>query len=98
MCRQLTRNEPRSPRVRVHESDDKLVAQAMAGSRSAFEELIARTSRLVFVRLLLELGDPHEAEDLTQETFLLAYRSLERLKEPGQFRAWLCTIADNARI
>jgi RNA polymerase sigma-70 factor (ECF subfamily) len=84
--------------VSVHETDDNLIAQAQAGSRSAFEELVRRTSRLVYVRLFLELGDPHGAEDLTQETFLLAYRSLGRLKDPGQFRSWLCAIADNARI
>jgi RNA polymerase sigma-70 factor (ECF subfamily) len=84
--------------VRVHELDDKLVAQAQAGSRLAFEELVRRTSRLVYVRLYLDVGDQHEAEDLVQETYLLAYRSLDRLKEPGQFRSWLCTIADNARI
>jgi RNA polymerase sigma-70 factor, ECF subfamily len=98
MRRQPTRTNLAIPRVRVHESDDKLVAQAQTGSRSAFEELIRRTSRLVYVRLYLDLGDPHEAEDLTQETFLLAYRSLDQLKEPGQFRGWLCTIADRARI
>jgi RNA polymerase sigma-70 factor (ECF subfamily) len=84
--------------VSVHESDENLIDQAQGGSRSAFEELVRRTSRLVYVRLFLELGDPHEAEDLTQETYLLAYRSLSRLKEPRQFRSWLCTIADNARI
>ncbi len=89
-----TRQSP----VRVHESDEKLVATAQAGSPEAFEELVRRTSRLVYVRLYLDLGDPHEAEDLTQETFLLAYRSLDRLNEPGQFRSWLCAIADNARI
>ena len=98
MNRQPTRYDFAIPRVRVQESDDKLVAEAQIGSRSAYEELVRRTSRLVYVRLYLDVGDPHEAEDLTQETFLLAYRSLDRLKDPGQFRAWLCTIADNARI
>ena len=98
MRRQPTRTNLAIPRVRVHESDDKLVATAQTGSPEAFDELVRRTSRLVYVRLYLDLGDPHEAEDLTQETFLLAYRSLDQLKEPGQFRGWLCTIADRARI
>jgi RNA polymerase sigma-70 factor, ECF subfamily len=88
----------RHPTVRVLKTDDSLIAAAQAGSPEAFEELVLRTSRLVYVRLYLDLGDPHEAEDLTQETFLLAYRSLDKLKDRGQFRSWLCAIADNARI
>jgi RNA polymerase sigma-70 factor, ECF subfamily len=84
--------------VSVHQSDEYLIAQAQAGSRSAFEELVRRTSRLVYVRLFLDVGDPHEAEDLTQEAFLRAFRSLAQLKDPGQFRTWLCAIADNVRL
>jgi RNA polymerase sigma-70 factor, ECF subfamily len=78
--------------------DETLIAQAQAGSRSAFEELVRRTSRLVYVRLFLDVGDPHEAEDLTQESYLRAFRSLAQLKDPGQFRTWLCAIADNVRL
>jgi RNA polymerase sigma-70 factor (ECF subfamily) len=95
---QLAEDGPRKPRVRVQDSDVDLVAAAQAGDRAAFEELVRRTSRLVYARLLLETGNPHEAEDLTQETFLQAYRALGRLKNPAQFRGWLRTIADNARI
>jgi RNA polymerase sigma-70 factor (ECF subfamily) len=46
----------------------------------------------------METGNAHEAEDLTQETFLQAFRALSNLQHPAQFRSWICAIADNARI
>src|SRR5207302_2596581 len=75
-----------------------LVRCAKEGDRAAFEELVRRTSRLVFARLYLETGDTHAAEDLLQETLLTAFRSLGGLLEPRTFRTWLLTIAQNVAI
>jgi RNA polymerase sigma-70 factor, ECF subfamily len=75
-----------------------LVRNARAGDRTAFEEMVRRTSRLVFARLYLETGDTHLAEDLLQETLLRAYRSLRELADPSGFRAWLLRIAQNTAI
>jgi RNA polymerase sigma-70 factor (ECF subfamily) len=80
------------------ESERRLIENAQAGNRAAFEELVRRTSRLVFARLYLETGDRHWAEDLLQETWLLAYRSLARLNDPNKLRGWLLTIAQNVLI
>lgn len=77
------------------DDDATLVRRAQAGETPAFEELVRRTGRLVFARLALETGDRHRADDLSQETFLLAYRSIGRLKNPAGFRGWLLTIAHN---
>jgi RNA polymerase sigma-70 factor (ECF subfamily) len=77
------------------DSEESLVRQARSGDRAAFEELVRRTSRLVFARLYLETGDSHRAEDLLQETLLIAFRSLGKLTEPKAFRTWLLTIAQN---
>lgn len=79
----------------MSDSEEALVRNARNGDRSAFEELIRRTSRLVFARLYLETGDVHRAEDLLQETLLTAFRSLSKLSEPRAFRSWLLTIAQN---
>jgi RNA polymerase sigma-70 factor, ECF subfamily len=79
----------------IIETDERLVLQAQRGDRSAFEELVRRTSRLVFARLYLETGDAHQAEDLLQETLLRAYHALGRLNHPGTLRSWLLTIAQN---
>jgi RNA polymerase sigma-70 factor (ECF subfamily) len=79
----------------MSESDQGLVRKAQAGNRIAFEEIVRRTSRLVFARLYLETGDRHWAEDLLQETWLHAYRSLGRLNDPASLRPWLLAIAHN---
>jgi RNA polymerase sigma-70 factor (ECF subfamily) len=78
--------------------EEALVRSARSGDRAAFEELVRRTSRLVFARLYLETGDPHRAEDLLQETLLLAFRSLGQLADPRGFRAWLLAIAQNVAL
>src|SRR5947208_14711349 len=82
----------------MSETDEALVARARQGDRGAFEEIVRRTSRLVFARLYLETGDPHRAEDLLQETLLAAFRKLPSLTEPRNFRAWLMTIAQHTAI
>ena len=76
-------------------SEATLVKLAQTGNQAAFEELVRRTSRLVFARLFLETGDRHWAEDLLQETWILAHRSLGQLNDPGSLRSWLLTIAQN---
>jgi RNA polymerase sigma-70 factor (ECF subfamily) len=82
----------------MSQADKDLVRQAQGGDRTAFEELVRRTSRLVFARLYLDTGDAHVAEDLLQETLLLAYRSLRQLTDPAGFRSWLLTIAQNVLV
>jgi RNA polymerase sigma-70 factor (ECF subfamily) len=91
-------NRVYSPGGRMSEGDSVLVRRARDGDRAAFEELVRRTSRLVFARLYLDTGSVHRSEDLLQETMLLAYRSLRRLQDPDGFRPWLLTIAHNALI
>jgi RNA polymerase sigma-70 factor (ECF subfamily) len=74
------------------------VQQARFGDNAAFEELVRRTSRLVYARLFLETGDTHLAEDLLQETLMIAFRTIHQLSHPDRFRAWLLRIAQNVAI
>ncbi len=80
------------------DSEIALVRKARDGDRPAFEELVRRTSRLVFARLYLETGDRQRSEDLLQETLLLAFRRLHALAEAQNFRSWLLTIAQNLAL
>jgi RNA polymerase sigma-70 factor (ECF subfamily) len=82
----------------MSDTETALVRRAQDGDRAAFEELVRRSSRLVFARLYLETGCVHRTEDLLQETMLSAYRSLGRLADPAGFRPWLLTIAHNTLI
>jgi RNA polymerase sigma-70 factor (ECF subfamily) len=82
----------------MSETDTALARRARDGDRAAFEELVRRTSRLVFARLYLDTGDAHRAEDLLQETFLRAFRSVHRLADPAGFRPWLLAVAHTALV
>ncbi len=78
--------------------EEGLARQARDGSREAFEELVRRTSRMVYAKLYLDTGDAHVAEDLVQETYLRAFRSIRHLTEPRGFRAWLMTVRQTTLI
>ncbi len=80
------------------ESEESLVQSAQRGDRAAFEELVRRTSRMVYARLYLETGNAHRAEDLLQETLLVAFRSLNQIAEPKKFRGWLLKISQRVAI
>lgn len=77
----------------MNEADEVLVDRSRLGDQAAFEELIRRTGRLVYARVFLETGNASSAEDLSQETFLLAWRSIKQLQDATRFRAWLMSVA-----
>ena len=70
-----------------------LVQKAKAGDASAFGKLFERHSRRVYNLLLRLCDNPSLAEDLTQETFLTAYRRLSDWRGLGALSTWLCGIA-----
>lgn len=72
----------------------QLAAAARAGDRSAFAELYERHARMVHGVLLARVP-PADADDLVQEVFLAALRSLAALRDPAAFPGWLLTIARN---
>jgi RNA polymerase sigma-70 factor (ECF subfamily) len=80
------------------ELNEALVDRSRRGDRAAFEELVRRTARLLFVHLYLKTGDAHRTEDLVQETLLAAWKSIGRLEDPRTFRVWLTTIANSVLV
>ena len=83
-----------SPVAAAGDADDGLlVRRAQGGDRAAFEQLVRRTARLVYARVYLLTPDRHRAEDLVQETFLVAWRRIGQVTEPAGFRTWLLTVA-----
>jgi RNA polymerase sigma-70 factor (ECF subfamily) len=75
------------------DGDETLVVRSQAGDRAAFEQLVRRTARGVYARLYVQVGDVHRTEDLVQETYLRAWRSIATLGAPKTFRGWLYAIA-----
>ena len=78
--------------------DHQLVAQAKAGDRAAFRELVEAHSERVFRIAWRILGDAARAEDATQETFLKVYESLDRFDGRARFTTWLHRVAVNAAL
>jgi RNA polymerase sigma-70 factor (ECF subfamily) len=74
-------------------NDAELVAQTLAGDREAFGRLYDRYARLVRAVVLAVSRDWSAAEDMTQESFLRAYRKLASLREPDRVGPWLVGIA-----
>jgi RNA polymerase sigma-70 factor (ECF subfamily) len=72
-----------------------LISECIAGSESAIEMLVRQYEAGVFRLALSMVGDPTEANEITQETFIGALRSLPSYEEKKSFRAWLFTIAIN---
>ncbi len=72
-----------------------LVDQARAGDKRAFEQLVDQFQERIFRMAYYRTQSQMDAEDLTQETFFLAFRNLPKLQKPEQFRPWLFSIALN---
>lgn len=75
--------------------DHELVAAARHGSTAAFGSLAERHYGALLRYLAHQTGDPDLATDLTQETFLTAFRQLHQLAGHHAFAAWLYRIARN---
>lgn len=75
--------------------DADLVRQVVRGDDDAFRPLVARYEQRVYILAISWLGDPAEAQDVTQETFYAAYRRLPELRDAEKFRAWLFGTARN---
>ena len=73
-----------------------LLAAARAGDERAFRELVGPYRHALEVHCYRMLGSAHEAEDLTQETLLRAWRALDRFEPRAQLQTWLYRIATNA--
>jgi RNA polymerase sigma-70 factor, ECF subfamily len=89
-----------NPRLsnRMPQTDATTVALARDGDSEAFRTLVERHSRAVYRLAHRMTGNPSDAEDVVQETFLKAYRQLGRFESRANFGTWLHRIAVNCSI
>jgi len=76
--------------------DGELVALAQRGDKRAFELLVEKYHRKLARLLGRMIHDPTEVEDVTQETFIKAYRALHAFRGESAFYTWLYRIGTNA--
>ena len=76
-------------------SDIQIVQAAQKGDKQAFENLVEKYKNAVYAVIFPKVKNYHQAEDLTQETFVQAYKNLSSIKEPERVGFWLCGIARN---
>jgi RNA polymerase sigma-70 factor (ECF subfamily) len=78
------------------EIDQQLVERAQRGDKQAFELLVIKYQRKLARLLSQFIRDAAEVEDVTQETFIKAYRSLSSFRGDSAFYTWLYRIGINA--
>jgi len=76
-------------------TDEELVARSKTGDTESFNQLVKRWERPIFALAYRTLGREEDARDVTQETFLRAFRALPGFKGDAKFSSWLYRIALN---
>ncbi len=75
-----------------------LISRAQSGDEGAFADLMRAHYAFVYAIVIGIVNNPHDAEEVVQDTFLNAYRGLAQYEEQTKFRSWLATIARNRAL
>ena len=97
------RVSPHEPTVPNSDADDvaweaECIRKTQGGCPDAFNPLVARYAPRIRAYLHRMLRNREEAEDLTQETFIKAFRAIHRFDAERPFKSWLYTIATNTGL
>jgi len=80
----------------VAEEDVAVVEAVRSGDTEEFRTLVERHKRRLYAVILRLVGDPHQAEELAQETFVRAFRALKEFRRESSFGTWLTQIGIHA--
>lgn len=78
--------------------DHQLVRQVASGDQQAFGILYDQYSGAVFSYIVRLIHEPHAAEDLLQEVFLVLWQNAESFREEAKVKTWLLRIAHNLTV
>ena len=79
-------------------TDEELVLLARQGDPDAFDQLVARHQSAVFRAAMAALRNREDAEEVAQDAFIRAWRSLGRFRGDSSFRTWVVRITWNRAI
>lgn len=77
------------------DDDQQLVKRVQNGDKRAFDLLVLKYQHRILGLVVRFVHDSHEAQDVTQEAFIKAYRALPNFRGDGAFYTWLYRIAIN---
>lgn len=77
------------------DDDQQLVKRVQNGDKRAFDLLVLKYQHRILGLVVRFVHDPHEAQDVTQEAFIKAYRALGNFRGDSAFYTWLYRIAIN---
>lgn len=79
-------------------TDNDIISQVLQGQQAAFATLVERHQNFVFTIVLRYVKHREDAEEVAQDVFIKAYRSLADFKGTSKFSTWLYTIATTSSI
>ncbi len=79
----------------MEKDDVQLIHAVLSGDDEAFGTLVKKYQKSVHALAWRKIGDFHYAEEITQDTFIQAYKKLSTLKDCNQFAGWLYVITNN---
>jgi RNA polymerase sigma-70 factor (ECF subfamily) len=78
--------------------DFAIISQILEGDSNLYSKLVSKYSRVVTALIRKMIRDEDDIDDLTQETFIKAYKALSSFKEGFSFSSWIYRIASNTCI
>lgn len=79
-------------------NDNQLISQVLSGQQQAYAELVSRYQNFVFTICLRYTTSREDAEEIAQDVFIKAYRSLADFRGDSKFSTWLYTIVNTSCI
>ena len=74
-------------------TDAQLIQRTLSGDETAFASLVGKYEKRVHGLVVRKIGDFQDAQEVTQDVFLRAYKNLSTLRDPECFAGWLYAIA-----
>ena len=78
--------------------DKILIQQYLKGDEKSLEILIARYLKPIYSFVYKNVGNPSEAEDITQEVFIKIWKNIKKFDQNKNFKPWIFQIAKNTSI
>src|SRR5215210_1275785 len=84
--------------MHTEQTDSEIISQVLQGNKQAYAQLVERYQNFVFTIVLRYVKGREDAEEVAQDVFVKAYRSLADFKGASKFSTWLYTITTTSCI